>query len=100
MWCEFFARRGTGEYSCVQDNYGQNPWSCKIYYATTTTTEYVCYNGGTLDDKTCSGTESASRRYKCSINNVYYTSQASANSACTNYCSSGTHYNGKCYKIS
>ena len=100
MWCEFFARRGTGEYSCVQDNYGQNPWSCKIYYATTTTTEYVCYNGGTLDDKTCSGTESASRRYKCSINNVYYTSQTSANSACTNYCGSGTHYNGKCYKMS
>lgn len=100
MWCEFFARRGTGEYSCVQDNYGQNPWSCKIYYATTTTTEYVCYNGGTLNDKTCSGTESASRRYKCSINNVYYTSQTSANSACTNYCGSGTHYNGKCYKMS
>lgn len=100
MWCEFFARRGTGEYSCVEDNYGQNPWSCKIVHAGTTTTEYVCYNGGTLDDKTCYGTESASRRYKCSINNVYYTSQASANSACTNYCGSGTYYNGKCYKIS
>ena len=100
LWCKTFANRGTGEYSCVEDNYGDNPWSCKIYYATTATTTYVCNNGGTLNNTTCSGTEAASSRYKCSIDNVYYTSQETANSACTNYCATGTHYNGKCYKIS
>ena len=61
-------------------------------------TTYSCPNGGTLSDTTCTNTYSGSLKYKCG--STYYNDKASATSACTNYCSSGTYYNGKCYKMS
>lgn len=100
MWCEFFARDGNGEYSCTLDNLLNNPYSCRIYLDAVTENTYVCNNGGTLSDTTCSGSESASLRYKCSANNKYYTSNSSATTACTNYCATGTYYNNKCYSLS
>lgn len=38
-------------------------------------------------------------KYKCNSNSTYHDNQASATSACKNYCATGTYYNGKCYKL-
>ena len=63
------------------------------------TTTYSCPNGGNLSSTTCTGaTYTGSIRYVCQ--GKYYSSSAEATTACTNYCASGTYYNGKCYKLS
>lgn len=38
-------------------------------------------------------------KYKCNSNSIYHDIQASATSACINYCATGTYYNGKCHKL-
>lgn len=38
-------------------------------------------------------------KYKCNSNSTYHDNQASATSACINYCATGTYYNGKCHKL-
>ena len=83
-------------YYCPKDN---NKYYCTIDVGQRKEiTTYSCPNGGTLSDTTCTNTYSGSLKYKCG--STYYNDKASATRACTNYCSSGTYYNGKCYKMS
>lgn len=101
--CEnFCATRDSAHHYC--DNTGRlpgKPWECYYgYKEATAETTYTCNNGGELNGTICSGTDYGLLKYRCSVNNLYYNSQSEATSACTNYCSSGTYYNGKCYKMS
>ena len=100
-WCSDVAdRENPASYACVQEGTGTESWSC-YFYSAEDPYPYTCPNGGTLSGTTCyNATYSASTRYKCSVNNTYYTSNSSATTGCTNYCATGTYYNGKCYKIS
>lgn len=62
---------------------------------------YSCPYGGDLFSTTCkNATYAASLQYLCSINSTYYNTNSAATSACTNYCATGTYYNGKCYSLS
>lgn len=99
-WCSDVAyREKPASYACVQEGTGTESWSC-YFYSAEDPYHYTCPNGGTLSGTTCyNATYSASTRYKCSVNNTYYTSNSSATTACTNYCATGTYYNSKCYKL-
>lgn len=76
--------------------------SSNYYKCTILTTRipdtYTCPNGGTLSDTTCINTYSGSLKYKCG--STYYNTNNEATTACSNYCATGTYYNGKCYKMS
>ena len=98
--------------TCGSDVFGGYPWTCEYnssrdgYYCSfnygspTYNTTYSCPNGGTLSGATCTGvTYNGTLKYKCSINNTYHDTQASAQTSCANYCSVGVYYNSKCYKL-
>ena len=56
----------------------------KNRFAASSTYEYSCPNGGTLLGSSCIlGTYNGNKK----------------SNACSNYCSEGTFYNGKCYKL-
>lgn len=98
--------------TCSSGVMGGYPYSCEYnertggYYCSfnygspTISTTYSCPNGGTLSGTTCTGvTYTGTIKYKCNANNTYHDTQASATTACQNYCATGTYYNSKCYKL-
>ena len=100
------------EQTCSSDVHGGYSYTCEYnsstdgYYCSfnygspTISTTYSCPNGGTLSGATCTGvTYTGTLKYKCNSNSTYHDNQASATSACKNYCATGTYYNGKCYKL-
>lgn len=91
-----------GMYRCVYGTYIWTGYHCAIAQsaADTTVISYSCPNGGTLSNTTCTGaTYTATTKYKCSVSNAYYDTNAAATTACENYCSTGSYYNSKCYKL-
>ena len=53
----------------------------------------------TKGDYKISNLNTGTLKYKSNSNSTYHDNQASATSACKNYCATGTYYNGKCYKL-
>lgn len=59
---------------------------------------YSCPDGGTLGGSSCHYNYTGTSKYYCK--GSYYDTYNAAYEVCKNYCSSGTYYNGKCYKMS
>ncbi len=97
-WCGDVAPRyDVDDWQCFQEGTGDDSWSC-YFFSNDDPYPYTCPNGGTLSGSMCTGaTYSGSTGYKCSVSGKSYTTYASAISGCTNYCGTGTHYDGKCY---
>lgn len=93
-----------GNYDLSSNDY--YTWRCKydsnIYNCNILTTRipdtYSCPDGGTLSGTKCNNTYNGDAIYYCKSKS--YDSYNAAYEACKNYCSSGTYYNGKCYKMS
>lgn len=89
-----------GYWDCRERSNGQ--YSCYAQTGTPSAVEkYGCFQGGYLySENVCKNTYNATLKYVCSLNNIGYDTQNEATNACSNYCSEGTFYNGKCYKLS
>ncbi len=59
---------------------------------------YSCPDGGTAVGSSCLYNYTGTTKYYCK--GKYYDTYDAAYEVCKNYCSSGTYYNGKCYKMS
>ena len=85
-------------FECVEDNTG-NYYYCQFNTGSPTkSTSYSCTSGDSLSGSKCTNSYTGTLKYKCG--NKYYSNNTDATTACENYCATGTHYNGKCYKIS
>ena len=85
-------------YECVKDNNGGNYYCQFNTGSPTKSTSYSCNSGDSLSGTKCTNSYTGTLKYKCG--NKYYSNNTDAITACENYCATGTHYNGKCYKIS
>ena len=88
---------GTRDFYSFRCEYSSNYYKCTIL-TTRIPDTYTCSNGGTLDGTTCFYNYTGTTKYSCK--GTYYDKYNDAYEACKNYCSSGTYYNGKCYKMS
>lgn len=87
----------SNDYYTWRCNYDSNYYKCNIL-TTRIPDTYTCPNGGTLDGTNCFYNYTGTSKYYCK--GTYYDTYDAAYEACKNYCSSGTYYNGKCYKMS
>lgn len=91
------SRRAASEKGTYRCQMGSSKATCTIITSRKAYT-YSCPDGGTAVGSSCLYNYTGTTKYYCK--GKYYDTYDAAYEVCKNYCSSGTYYNSKCYKMS